>query len=110
MDGSETSVNPLPGPVWVAIILSFLTAIVGLFFPLFGWLCTLIYGVGAFGLLIARPWAYWLVIIASGLSFVSTLMAGRFVFGSTLLILILLITPSARETFGIGATSQAGSP
>ena len=99
---TETALADLPGTVWAAAGLSALTALVGLFFPPWGWVCTMIYGAGAIGLIGLRAWGYWLVVIASGLSFLTTLMSGRLFIGTTMLILILLVTRSARTAFEIG--------
>lgn len=100
--GEAPKTQSLPGTVIAAVVLAGVNALIGLFFPPLGLVWTAVYGAGAVGAARSAQWGYSLLVVASALSWILTLASGRIeVVSTTLVLFILLMTPSARSTFGV---------
>lgn len=99
--GEAPKTASLPGTVIAAVALAGVNAFIGLFFPPLGLIWTAVYGAGAVGAARSAQWGYWLLVVSSALSWFLTLVSGRIdVISTTLVLFVLLMTPSARHTFG----------
>jgi len=98
-----------PGTVFAASVVSGVSAILALLFPPLGWIFAVVYAIAAVALYRLQVWAYWVLLLVSGVGWIVRAAQGHFdVIGTGVVIIVLLLTPSARAVFGVGRYSASG--